>query len=108
MILWGFAAYDVLSTGMQIAGAAVIGKSESHRKGPTTANNIFLASLAFQTFTFLIVLIFLVVLGLFIAFISRDRAIGPKLGGKRTFIIALYVASLLIFLQIIFRLAEAS
>lgn len=90
---------------MQVFGAALIGNSQSNRKDPTTANNILLAGLAFQSFAFLI---FLVVLGLFVASLARDRAVGPKLGGKRTFVFALYVSSLLVFLRIIFRLAETS
>lgn len=88
-----------------MAGAALIGKAESDRNDPTMANNILLAGLAFQTFAFLV---FLIVLGFFVAVLARDRAIGPKLGGKRTFIIALYTASVLIFLRLIFRLAETS
>ncbi|TLD38809.1 hypothetical protein E2P81_ATG01352 [Venturia nashicola] len=105
LILWGFVACDVLSTGMQVAGAALIGKAESDEKDPATANNILLAGLAFQTFAFFI---FLVVLGLLIASLVRDIVIGSNLGGKRTFVVALYVASLLIFLRIIFRVAETS
>jgi hypothetical protein len=104
-ILWGFVTCDVISTVVQVAGAASIGRAESNRKDPTTPNHILLAGLAFQSFAFLI---FLVLLGFFIRSLVKDQAIGAGMGGKRPFIISLVIASLLIFLRILFRLAETA
>jgi hypothetical protein len=39
---------------IQIVGAALTGVAESNRKDPTTPNNILLAGLAFQAFSFLL------------------------------------------------------
>jgi hypothetical protein len=105
LILWGFVACDVVSTIMQVAGAALIGYAESNRKDATTPNNILLAGLAFQSFAFLV---FISVLCLFVGSLRSDKTFGPSLGGKKTFVIALFVASLLILLRILFRLAETA
>jgi hypothetical protein len=104
-ILWGFVTCDVISTGMQVAGAALIGHAESGRENPTTANDILLAGLAFQSFVFLVYLILLAVV---VGSLRSDRSLGSSLGGKWTFLVALEAASLLIFLRILFRLAETS
>lgn len=104
-ILWGFVACDIVSTIMQVAGAAMTGNAESNRKDPTTANNILLAGLAFQSVGFLV---FLSLFSAFIVSLSRDQAFGLRLGGIRHFICALMFASLLIFLRILFRLAETA
>lgn len=104
-ILWGFVTCDVVSTIMQVAGAALVGNRESNRKDPSTANNILLAGLAIQSFAFLI---FLVILALFIGSLRMDKVFGSSLGGRKPFILALGAASLLVFLRVIFRLAETS
>jgi hypothetical protein len=104
-ILWAFVTCDVISTGMQVAGAALIGHAESDRKDPTTPNNILLAGLAFQSFAFLV---FLIVFTVVVGSLRRDRNLGSSLERKKTFLVALGVASLLIFLRIIFRLAETA
>jgi hypothetical protein len=104
-ILWGFVSCDIISTVMQVAGAALIGHAESNRKDATTPNNILLAGLAFQSFAFLV---FLMLLGLFIGSLRSDRSIGPSFDKKRMFIAALGSSSILIFLRILFRLAETA
>jgi hypothetical protein len=104
-ILWGFVFCDVVSTIMQVAGAAMIGSAESKRKDPTTPNNILLAGLSFQAFAFLC---FIVILSTFVGSLVSDRNFGPRLKGVRPFIIALMAASFFIFLRLIFRLAETA
>ena len=103
-ILGVFIAADVLATGVQIAGAALIGVSESNRKDPSTANNILLAGLAFQVFTFAL---YLYLFGLFV-FNHRKAALSTGLNGLSEFTIAVSAASLLIYLRTVFRLAETS
>lgn len=104
-VLWGFIVCDVVATITQIAGAALIGSAESNRRDPTTANNILLAGLAVQTFTFLV---FIVLLTVFTVSLSRSEVFGPRLGGKRPFFLALFAASGWVWLRTIFRLAETS
>jgi hypothetical protein len=104
-ILWGFVTADIITTIMQVAGAALVGHAESDQKDPTTANNILLAGLAIQSFAFFT---FLLLLGALIGSLVSDHAVGRALGEKRPFFIALMVASLLIFLRILFRLAETA
>jgi hypothetical protein len=105
LILWGFVVCDVVSTIMQVAGAALIGNAESNRKDATTPNNILLAGLAFQSFAFLI---FISLLCLFAGSLRGNTPSGLSLDRKKTFVIALFVASLLILLRILFRLAETA
>lgn len=104
-ILWTFITADVVTTILQVAGAASIGKAESDKKNPTIPNNILLAGLAVQTVSFAV---FLVVYCCFIQRLVKDPAAGRKLAGTRPFIIALTVASVLILLRIVFRLAETA
>ncbi|KAL9115179.1 MAG: hypothetical protein Q9227_000973 [Pyrenula ochraceoflavens] len=100
-ILWIFILCDIIATGAQVGGAANIGVAESHRKDPTTANNVLLGGLAFQCFDFAI---FLSLLGLFI-YRARDKVLMAD-GWK--FICALVSASLLVYLRTAFRLAETA
>jgi hypothetical protein len=104
-ILIGFLASDLVTTAMQIAGAATVGKRESDRKDPTTANNILLAGLAVQTLSFTTFLFILIV---FVISLEGEREFGPDLRGKSAFVAALLSASVLILLRIVFRLAETS
>jgi hypothetical protein len=116
LILWIFITCDIIATGIQIAGAAMIGAAESNRKDPTTPNNILLAGLAFQVFSFFL---FIVLLGVFL-FRAR-RAIGHKISGtektaqhaevapvKWSFILALVGATFMVYLRTCFRLAETA
>lgn len=99
-----FVSCDVVATIVQVAGAALIGVAESNRKSPTTANNILLAGLAFQVFTFLI---FISLLGSFI-YSARKGAVSRGESGMMQFTLAVVVATLLIYLRTIFRLAETA
>ncbi|KAI4277504.1 MAG: hypothetical protein LQ337_001722 [Flavoplaca oasis] len=112
-ILGIFITADVVATIVQVAGAALIGVSQSNRKSPVTANNILLAGLAFQVFAFLV---FLTLLFIFIfnsrkIMLSTDTANGGRRGGgavMRMYTMALVASSLLVYLRTIFRLAETS
>lgn len=99
-----FVTCDVVATIVQVAGAALIGSAESNRKSPTTANNILLAGLAFQVFSFLI---FLILLAIFILN-SRKAAVSRGEGGMMRFTAAVVGSSLLVYLRTIFRLAETA
>jgi hypothetical protein len=105
VILWTFVAFDVVTTVVQIAGAAMIGNAESKLKSPEVANDIVLAGLAVQTFAFTC---FLVLFGVLTVAMIRDRELGPRLGRIGPFIVALEVASILVYLRTIFRLVETS
>lgn len=93
---------DVVSTAIQVAGAALVGSKESKHTSATVPNDILLAGLAFQTFAFTI---FLVLLAAFRSSLARARDV---VGTKDAFFAALAAASLLIYLRTIFRLAETS
>jgi len=105
VVLWSFVAADVVSTVVQIAGAASIGKAESNRKSPKVPNNILLGGLAFQTFAFTI---FLILLAAFRYVLSTGAKRPAAVRAKDPFFAALGGASLLIYLRTIFRLAETS
>ena len=98
-ILIIFLTCDVVATIMQIAGAAMIGAAESNGKSSETPNNILLAGLAFQVFSFAI---FMGLLSKFI--ISAWK----PLGKVRVFTIVLAVAALLVWIRTIFRLVETA
>lgn len=126
-ILATFVTLDVLTTVMQIAGAAGIGASESHRKDPTSFNNILIAGLAIQTFS---ILAFIGVLSVYIHSVRRGRHSsssshsileedGPRRTGPFAFgqkdkvastgqLLALLGATLLVFARTVFRLGEAA
>lgn len=103
-ILWTFIVADVLTTGLQVAGAALIGVAESNQKDSTVPNNILLAGLAVQTVSFCG---YFVVFGLFLREISRDRSIQLTRSFK-LFVAALLFTSFLILLRTVFRLAETA
>lgn len=105
LILWGFITTDVVTTVMQIAGAAIVGSSESNGKDPTKGNNILLAGLAIQTLSFTI---FLLVLLLFRISLGKGVSTGNNVRDKDTFIFAVAGASLLVYLRTVFRLAETA
>lgn len=95
-----FVVCDVIATIIQIAGAAMIGSAESKRKDPTTPNNILLAGLAFQVFTFFIFIILLSI------FLWRARKVAVTT--MMPFTLAFCAAVLLIYLRTCFRLAETA
>lgn len=106
-ILWGFVTCDVISTVIQVAGAALIGSKESKHTSATVPNNILLAGLAFQTFAFTIFLVLLATFRFSLAR-ARNNNMHDVARTKDAFLVALAVASLLIYLRTIFRLAETS
>lgn len=91
----------MIATVIQIVGAALIGVSESRGKSPKTPNDILLAGLAFQAFTFLVFII------LFAAFVIRARGALFKAAGKG-FYAAFGAAVVLFYLRVCFRLAETA
>lgn len=100
LLLWIFIVCDVVATVVQITGAALVGRAYSDQKDPTTANNILLAGLAFQVFSFAVFVL------CFILFTFKARrALGKDL---KVFSIAILVASLAVYLRTIFRLAETA
>ncbi|KAL8655277.1 MAG: hypothetical protein Q9210_000979 [Variospora velana] len=109
-ILAIFITADVVATIVQVAGAALIGVAQSNRKSPTTANNILLAGLAFQVFSFLV---FLILLFIFLrnskkVMMSTGTGNGERGGVMMAYTTALVVSSLLLYLRTIFRLAETA
>ena len=121
-----FVTADVVCTIVQVAGAALIGVRESRRQSPTTANRILLAGLVVQVGSFSG---FLVLLGVFLRrrsssvfALSRGgkadargrggvdgvRILLGRMMGVRSWLVGLVVASLLVYLRTIFRMAETS
>ena len=91
---------------MQIAGAALVGSSESNYKNPKTCNNILLAGLAIQAFSFTV---FLLILLLFRISLGKD--LGARDDVKRSkdaSMLAVAGTSLLVYLWTVFRLAETA
>jgi hypothetical protein len=101
VILWIFITCDVVATVIQIIGAALIGVAESNRRDPMTANNILLAGLAFQALSFLIFIL------LFALFMYRARRVAFKIV-RPTFYVAFFLAVVLVYLRVCFRLAETA
>ncbi|KAL8732972.1 MAG: hypothetical protein Q9166_002370 [cf. Caloplaca sp. 2 TL-2023] len=109
-ILAIFITSDVIATIVQVAGAALIGVSQSNRKSPENANNILLAGLAFQVFSFLV---FLILLFIFLRnsrkqMLSTSTAEGGRGNMMQMYTFALVASSLLVYLRTCFRLAETS
>jgi hypothetical protein len=103
-ILWTFITADVVTTVLQVAGAALIGVAESNGKDSATPNNILLAGLVVQTFSFLM---YFVVFGSFMRNTSRESSSQiPRNVWQYSF--ALLAASVLILLRTCFRLAETA
>lgn len=101
-ILITFITADVVATILQIAGAAMIGAAESDGKDSSTPNNILLAGLACQVFTFAV---FLCLLALFM---KKTAAAVRDYPGLRIFQWAVVAASLLVWIRTIFRLVETA
>lgn len=97
-ILVTFILFDVVTTIIQVAGAALIGVAESNGNDPKTANDILLAGLAIQVASFAF---FFVILVRFI--LSKKRR-----GGNGIMLGVLVVTSVLVELRTIFRLIETS
>ncbi|EGP87264.1 uncharacterized protein MYCGRDRAFT_42167 [Zymoseptoria tritici IPO323] len=100
VVLAVFITCDVAATIIQVAGAALVGVAYSNQKDPTTYNNILLAGLAFQVFSFAV---FLVVLAWTLV---KARVSPAKI--SRSFITGLIIATLAVYLRTCFRLAETA
>lgn len=100
LILWIFIVCDVIATVVQITGAALVGNAYSDQKDPTTPNNILLAGLAFQVFSFAVFIICLIV------FVVKARRVMDR--GLKMFSAAILIAALAIYLRTCFRLAETA
>lgn len=85
---------------MQIAGAALVGVAYSNGKDPTTPNNILLAGLAFQVFSFAVFII------VFVWFVLKSSK--ATTSEFKIFAAATFVATLAVYLRTIFRLAETA
>ncbi len=105
LILWAFITIDAVTTVLQVAGAALIGTLESDGKDPKKGNNILLAGLSIQTFAFTF---FIALLVSFHVSLGHDTATKHLVQPKNSFILALLLASLLIYLRTIFRLSETA
>lgn len=101
VILWFFIVSDVIATGVQITGAALIGVRQSNREDPTSANNILLGGLAYQVFS---LGIFVILTGSF--FFRARREIHGS--GLASFAAAFGAVTILIYLRTCFRLAETA
>lgn len=102
-ILWFFITSDVIATVVQVTGAALIGVKQSNREDPTVANNILLGGLAYQVFSISVFVI------LTATFLFRARREISGRGKKLTiFCVAFSVATILVYLRTIFRLAETA
>lgn len=100
VILFGFIAFDVVATVLQVAGAASVGKAYRDKTDPTRYNKILLAGLAFQVFTFLCFIICMS------SFVFKAWAFFPT--KIRRFVVAFGAATLCIYLRTCFRLAETA
>jgi hypothetical protein len=100
VILGTFIICDVVATVIQITGSALIGVAYSKNKNPHTPNNILLAGLAFQVFSFAV---FVLCLSVFLW--NSRRVTSPAFKG---FSGALCVATLMVYLRTGFRLAETA
>jgi hypothetical protein len=100
-ILWIFITSDVISTILQITGAAIIGSRQAKRLNPDIGSHILLGGLSYQVFS---MGVFCVLAGLFV-FRARKAINLRSLNG---FTIALVLATILIYLRTCFRLVETA
>lgn len=101
VILWIFITSDAVATVAQVTGAALVGRKSAARQDPTVANNILLAGLAYQVFA---MTAFIAIAGVFIT--RAARAIRTE--GLSVFSGVFVLATLLIYLRTVFRLAETA
>ncbi|PIA95143.1 hypotheticalsprotein [Cercospora beticola] len=99
-VLGIFITCDIVATIVQVAGAALVGVAYSNQKDPTTPNNILLAGLAFQVFSFAV---FLVILTWTLV---KARKSPERINAG--FVVGLVMATLAVYLRTVFRLAETA
>lgn len=102
LMIWFFVVSDVISTIVQVAGAALIGISYSKRNDPATANNILLAGLAYQVFS---MGVFVILLGSYLFARFRSHATA---GTSNIFCAVFGVTTVAVYLRTCFRLAETA
>ncbi|KAK5072239.1 hypothetical protein LTR70_010562 [Exophiala xenobiotica] len=100
VILWTFIICDIIATTIQMTGAGLIGRAYSDGKDPTTPNNILLAGLAFQVFSFAVFIFCL------LFFLVRSRNTTDR--HFKIFSTAVLVATLAVYLRTCIRLAETA
>ena len=100
VVLWIFVLCDVVATVVQITGAALVGSAYSNGKDPNTPNNILLAGLAFQVFSFALFIL------LFTIFVWR--AWGVLSRALKVFSGAAFAGTLAVYLRTCVRLAETA
>ncbi|GAA5837866.1 hypothetical protein JCM11251_004682 [Rhodosporidiobolus azoricus] len=109
ILMWVMVVADVITTIIQVVGAALIGVSESARFRNESmsltsdqANDILLAGLAIQTFSFLA---FIILLGLCIVRSARTFTAAHLPKG---FSVLIFLSAFLLLLRTTFRLAETA
>lgn len=100
VVLGVFISSDIVATIVQITGSALVGVKYSNRENPTTPNNVLLAGLAFQVFSFAV---FLLVL-----FLTLWKARQSPVAVSHSFLATLIMATLAVYLRTCFRLAETA
>ncbi len=100
VILWTFIACDIIATTIQITGAGLIGSAYSNGNDPNTPNNILLAGLAFQVFSFAAFILCLIL------FLVRSRKATSR--AFKIFSAAVFAATLAVYLRTCVRLAETA
>lgn len=107
VIIIVFVVLDVVTTGIQVAGAALIGTAESNGKDPSTANDILLAGLAIQVFSFAV---FFAILCACIWRVRHQKSSNAWVSSSQAqlLMLALVTTSILIELRTIFRLVETA
>lgn len=103
-----FVTLDVLTTGIQIAGAALIGAAESNEKSSNTANNILLAGLAIQVFSFAVFFAIALCACIWRVSQQKDKNVWAASASAQTLLLALVITSALVELRTIFRLIETA
>ncbi|GIZ45418.1 hypothetical protein CKM354_000858500 [Cercospora kikuchii] len=99
-VLGIFITCDVVATIVQVAGAALVGVAYSNQRDPTTPNNILLAGLAFQVFSFAVFLIILTWT------LVKARKSPERI--NTGFVVGVVIATLAVYLRTVFRLAETA
>lgn len=107
VIITVFVILDVVTTGIQVAGAALIGSAESNHKDASTPNNILLSGLAIQVFSFAVFFALLCTTVIRVVH-HKDPEAWAKSRPAICVLGALVVSSLLVELRTIFRLIETA
>lgn len=99
-ILWIFITCDVVATVVQVLGAGLVGAAYSKDKNPNVPNDVLLAGLGFQVFSFAIFIVF------FVRFLQKCWNLTAS--SFKQFSKAVFIATLAVYLRTCFRLAETA